>query len=120
MNRISDFHEFFEGMAQLWVTNFDGFIAVAVYLFLFIYFLYWLLMGLMSRISLMADRFAKMLESVAQTMRGIKMPSSPDWEVSGSVSSKSAQSPSSDLPAFNSLGRTSHGMESADEEQSED
>lgn len=107
-------------MAQLWVTNFDGFVAVAVYLFILIYFLYWLLMGMMSKISLMVDRFAQMLESVAQTMRGIKVPSSPDWEVSGSVSSKSAQSPSSDLSAFNSLGRTKNGMESADEEQPED
>lgn len=72
MNGLSDLLEFFEGMAQLWIDNRCGFIAVALYIFIFLTFLLLWLLGFMRGFGYLLDRLVSTTGPVAYNLRRLR------------------------------------------------
>lgn len=71
MNGLSDLLEFFEGMAQLWIDNRCGFIAVALYIFIFLTFLLLWVLGFMRGLSHILVNMTHLAEPVTRGIRGL-------------------------------------------------
>ena len=73
MDGLSDAYEFFESMSYLWIANQPGFIAVAVYIFLFLSFLFFWVLKLMTGVFPILSKLTEMLNSFARAIKGTNM-----------------------------------------------